>query len=179
MNIISRVYAKELKKTRYFTGIPCKNGHISERYTSSAICCMCKLNDNKKKQYNYNREPDYYKKYASRRKVIDSVYKNKEYVKSKIKIQRQLQRSRRKITLDELSMLVFSEANLLCEIRVKETGIIWEVDHMIPLNAKSVSGLHVYYNIQVIPMKMNRFKSNKLILTNRNEWINLLKMNME
>lgn len=176
MELISRLFAKKFNLTRYFTGIACKNGHISERYTGSSVCCQCKLDDNNKKKYNYNIDPDYYKKYATRRKEIDSVYKKKETVRSKIKIQRQMQRSRRRvINPDELTILIFSEANSLCEIRLKETRLVWEVDHMIPLHAKEVSGLHVYNNIQVIPQKINRFKGSKLILTNRNEWIGLLK----
>lgn len=35
MIIIKRVKAKEFKLLRYFTGRPCKNGHISERYVST------------------------------------------------------------------------------------------------------------------------------------------------
>lgn len=28
---------------KYSTGQPCKNGHLSERYTSSGICCRCNV----------------------------------------------------------------------------------------------------------------------------------------
>ena len=37
----------------------------------------------------------------------------------------------------------------------------FEVDHIIPLNGKEVSGLHVLGNIQVLPISINRSKSNK------------------
>ena len=36
----------------------------------------------------------------------------------------------------------------------------WEVDHIIPLQGKLVCGLHVEHNLRIIPMSLNRSKSN-------------------
>lgn len=41
------------------------------------------------------------------------------------------------------------------------TGIPHEVDHIIPLQGATVSGLHVESNLRVIPMVGNRRKSNR------------------
>ena len=40
-------------------------------------------------------------------------------------------------------------------------GQKWEVDHIIPLQGKIVSGLHIHTNMQIIPKRENCRKSNK------------------
>lgn len=71
----------------------------------------------------------------------------------------------------ELTNLVSLEAASLANDRSLQTGIDWHVDHMIPLQAKKVSGLHVWNNLQVIPAFMNLKKNNKMQLTNNLDWI--------
>ena len=44
-----------------------------------------------------------------------------------------------------------------------QTGFEWEVDHIIPINHLNIQGLHVPWNLRVIPMKENESKSNRLI----------------
>lgn len=41
MKIISRTQAAKLGLSRFYTGKVCRNGHISERYTTNGVCCEC------------------------------------------------------------------------------------------------------------------------------------------
>lgn len=45
--------------------------------------------------------------------------------------------------------------------KTKLTGIIYQVDHIIPLNGRNVSGLHVPSNLRVITKTLNNKKKNK------------------
>ena len=44
----------------------------------------------------------------------------------------------------------------------KQTGIRYSVDHIMPLKGKDSSGLHVPWNLQVIPLADNIKKGNRL-----------------
>lgn len=72
----------------------------------------------------------------------------------------------------ELDDFLVREAFELAAIRFAETGIEWELDHMVPLQAKGCRGLHCADNLQLIPKIFNREKGNRLVLTKPLEWLN-------
>lgn len=70
-----------------------------------------------------------------------------------------LQRTPKWLTEDDL--WIIEQAFELAALRTKMLGFPWHVDHIIPLQGRKVSGLHVPTNIQVIPGTENVKKHNK------------------
>lgn len=59
----------------------------------------------------------------------------------------------------------FEEIYELAALRSKVTGVPHEVDHIIPLQGKLVSGLHTPTNLQVITAKDNAKKGRKYLIS--------------
>src|SRR5690554_4653718 len=74
MDIISKKEAKERGLKRYFTGVPCNRGHISERRVSNGICVKCA--QILKKEW-YFKNPG-----AAAREKMNCVQKNPEKYKN-------------------------------------------------------------------------------------------------
>jgi hypothetical protein len=181
--------AKAAGLKRYFTGIPCKNGHIAERSVSSRACLKCanarmKLFFEANKDLVRARKAEAQKKYrkncsqkaresrqswAKKNRAKDQNYKKKWRTENKGAVNNltrkrqtaKLQRTPAWLTEDDFWMI--QEAYALAALRTKLFGFSWHVDHIFPLQGKVVSGLHVPINLQVIPGKENVRKGNRMI----------------
>lgn len=64
--------------------------------------------------------------------------------------------------LSESHLLQIECKYSLSKMLSRETGQLYHVDHIIPLKSKVVCGLHVPWNLRVIPASENLRKSNKI-----------------
>lgn len=102
------------------------------------------------------RNPEKVKQYIKKSKV-----NNKGLVNAATAKRRHSQSKRTPVWLTEDEFWMMEQAYELAVLRTKTLGFPWQVDHILPLQGSLVSGLHVPYNLQVIPGMDNVRKSNK------------------
>ncbi|AUR97483.1 coil containing protein [Vibrio phage 1.239.O._10N.261.52.F6] len=98
MEIITRKEAIERGLKRYFTGKPCKHGHISERRVSDSKCCVCIAEKNRKyREQNKESVTERMRKYREQNKeeAIDRARKYREQNKDKIAEYREQNKDKR------------------------------------------------------------------------------------
>jgi hypothetical protein len=82
------------------------------------------------------------------------------------KDKRAFYQAKRKATILQRTPIWDPDAHLivakyqLAAMLTKASGIEYHVDHIIPLQGRKVSGLHVFFNLRVIPGSDNVKKSN-------------------
>jgi len=64
--------------------------------------------------------------------------------------------------LNEDDFWMMKQAYELAKDRSDIMGFAWHVDHVVPLRGENFSGLHVPWNLQVIPGSLNCSKQNRL-----------------
>jgi hypothetical protein len=100
------------------------------------------------------------KKYAKDKAWRD---KNKDIINSFTAKRRVIKLQRMPKWLTKENKLQIKAMYTLATSLNKSTGVQWHVDHIIPLQGKNVSGLHVPENLQVVLGSLNNRKSNKYI----------------
>lgn len=138
-----------------------------ERYTKYKRENREKVNEYSKQYHAKNRDTVLRKMKAYRQKNKDkfNAYKAK-------RIAAKLQAT--PAWYGEFDEFIMQEAYQLTIYRAAATGIEWDVDHMIPLQAKGACGLHCGLNVQVIQSRLNNGKGNKMIMTEPLEWVTRL-----
>lgn len=72
-------------------------------------------------------------------------------------------RTPRWLSIDDLWLM--RQAYEVAALRTTVFGFSWHVDHILPLQGKLVSGLHVPSNLRVIPAVDNWRKSNSFVIS--------------
>lgn len=91
----------------------------------------------------------------------DWAQRNKDKVNAKWMKREASKKKRTPSWLTEDDMWMMEQAYDIAAKRKQMLGGEWHVDHIVPLQGKTVSGLHVPWNLQVIPAVENQRKSNK------------------
>lgn len=181
LHIISRATARSLGMARYFTGQPCKRGHVVERLVTNATCAMC-ARLAVSGFYSRNREGIRAKQgeyFAANRERVNAralawyhgSEANKGNNATHCRLRRALRLGATPSWFGELDAFVLEEAGTLARLRAERFGFPWHVDHMIPLKGRKACGLHCASNVQVIPAAVNISKGNRLVFTEPFEWI--------
>jgi hypothetical protein len=192
LRLLSRKEAKQNGKYLYYTGQPCKHGHIAERYTNNAMCTVCSkkysaeqvespetkrarylrnrdsLLENKKRYYKKNRKEIRTKQKKYREENYDRILEaNRQWAKNNPEKAREnwnLYRYRKyravPAWLTDEDKAKIRDIYNKCKEMTEQTGMQHHVDHIIPINAKKASGLHVPENLQIVPASYNLSKKN-------------------
>lgn len=205
--VISRAEAKARGLGFFFTGRPCKRGHIAPRRASCGVCLHCarendaawrlkhpdkvsavkaawaranadRLKQEAAERYRANKPSvqakmaEYYKANSGRirKRVADWRQANPERVRvysvAWAKANRPLYRE---LTARRRTRLTRATPSWLTPEQIAEMRSIYasapkgyHVDHIVPLKGKTVCGLHVPWNLQLLPASENVRKSAKL-----------------
>lgn len=163
--VILRAEAKLIGLTRYFTGKPCKHGHIAKRLTLNGSCVVCAYDTwkrtvgctPKRKAYEANRVRDPLKV-----RPIKAAWKKRNPHKGAADSMR-----RRAAKFHACPWWVdryeIERIYLECARVTASSGIEHHVDHIVPILGRRVCGLHVPWNLRIITGSENQRKGNQLL----------------
>lgn len=185
----TRKEAQALGATHYFTGEPCKHGHIAPRKTKGA-CVEClkvewarahetradyfraynqsEAGKEAKQRYYDANKADIIAKARSTPNALKNAYRkrwkeaNLLAIRADTKVRR---RKHRDATPPWLTRKQKTEMRSIYQIAItmsKMSGEHYVVDHIWPLRSEFVCGLHVPWNLRVITQSQNLTKSNSL-----------------
>lgn len=186
----TRKEAKEIDAKYYFTGEPCKHGHIALRKTKGSCVECLKIEWEKS---NVTRS-EYFKAYnesaAGKKSKREYYERNKEIViaraaarppeerakhrekykqqnpdlyKALVSVRKRRHKNATPPWITAEQKLSIRQLYLHAMELTRATGERYVVDHIIPLINPEVCGLHVPWNLRVITQEENLKKSNKLI----------------
>ena len=186
----TRAEAKAAETKYYFTGEPCKHGHISPRKTKGA-CVECLKVEWEQgnttraeyfRQYNKSNAGEeakqrYYEKNrvhviaraqarpAAEKQAYKSKYKqsNPDLYKTLTSFRRRRFRDATPPWITRKQKLEIRQLYQIAITMTQTTGERYVVDHIIPLQGETVCGLHVPWNLRVTTQEENLKKSNKIL----------------
>jgi hypothetical protein len=203
MKLMAWSAARDAGEKHYFTGKPCKRGHISMRQTSGMACMECKREQQAERMQapekrakhvaavaaytkrmraespEFKAKDNAYRKEWTHKKMQDPTYAEKVREANKCAAAKRRAdnptQNRFKAASYKASRINRAPAWLTREHRkdmrsfyamrdwlnLTMFGVKYEVDHIVPLRGKTVSGLHAPWNMRVLRASENAKKGNR------------------
>jgi 5-methylcytosine-specific restriction endonuclease McrA len=180
----TRKEAKAAGAKYYFTGEPCKHGHVALRKTKGTCVECLKIEwrtsnaarallpkseaakEAGRRYYERNKE-QVIARAATRPKELLKAYRgvwaknNKMQVNASNKARRRKHRDATPKWLSRTYKMEIRQIYHIAMTMTQTTGEQYVVDHIVPLRNPTVCGLHVPWNLRVITQEENLKKSNK------------------
>jgi len=158
MEIISHKEAVQRGLKFYFSGKPCKNGHVDKRRIDQRLCVQC-IKENREHINTLSKV--WREKNPKRAREIGKKWdqKNPEICAARVAKRKAAKLKSLPNWLDVTQKAEIDTTYLYCSA-LRSCGLDYHVDHIVPIQGKTVSGLHVPWNLQVIPARENIVKSN-------------------
>lgn len=138
-----------------------KNAQMKAHYEANKEKIKAYYQANKEKQkvrrkawYKKNKETE-----AAKQKAWEEANKDKRYVINANRRASKLQRTPSWLTKEDLEEI--KDIYRMARRRQEVEGIAYHVDHIIPMQGETISGLHVPSNLQILRAKDNMIKGNK------------------
>lgn len=176
--------ARAAGRKRYFTGSPCRHGHVSERFVSSRGCVQCaeeKRAASSRTHYLRHRETYLAKRKSYREENREAVLNGlRAWRLANIEVARLHDRTkprsaphverayvaRRRAAKLKATPAWADHAAIAGFYQTADALGMWtgewhHVDHRVPLQSTQVCGLHVAANLRVISATENHSKGNR------------------